>query len=139
MTQTSIDFESLTDAEINRWAAERDNIDDPHWWCERCQSPKSAVQVTYQECCTTCGHIVVWKDSPAYAQSADAALALCERWGLKWTRHLDDEMWTEVFYPESHPLFIRGCAESDTCKFPRALTNAACAARHAKEMADAAN
>lgn len=35
--------------------------EEPHWWCNYCQSEKSPVQVTYAEHCTLCGEEVVWR------------------------------------------------------------------------------
>lgn len=36
--------------------------EEPHWWCDYCQSEKSPVQVTYTEHCTLCGEEVVWRE-----------------------------------------------------------------------------
>ena len=114
------DFSTLTDAEINRWAAAQ---------------------------CVTPEMVKVWgginKAIDAFldhegepAKSADATLALCERWGVEIreaTNETYDKQW------------IVGVASDDVGDglvytaptFARALLNAACAARHAKEMADA--
>lgn len=121
----SRNFEAMTDAEINRWAVLRDEKLFGDWrFDERCVHN--------------------------YAESADAALALCERWGLEWQRQwrwglrkdgkrVRYSYHTVHFDAESPSLDIWrsfGTADTEACKFPRALLNAACAAMHAKEMAD---
>lgn len=118
----NIDFESMTDAEINRWVA---------------------TQFVTPEMAQTWGSFDRAIDAMIdhegdWATSADAALELCERWGIEWKRN--------VLKTNGRMIAAWGlnvpthyCAENSRCKFPRALLNAACAARHAKEMADATN
>lgn len=101
----SRNFEALTDAEINRWAVLHDEKLFGDWrFDERCVHN--------------------------YAKSADATLALCERWGLKLNllkQHPTDHWLARM---DGQPYNSLGPTAS------RSITNAACAARHAKEMAD---
>lgn len=108
MTHTSIDFEAMTDAEINRWATERDPME------------------------LACGPLPPNCVVDDYATSADAALALCERWGV---RIVGLYQWADgTWYATASIGYMVREGKSGTTS--RTITNAACAARHAKEMAD---
>jgi Zn finger protein HypA/HybF involved in hydrogenase expression len=51
--------------DANRRFAELAGIEiiDPYWWCDRCQSERSPIQVTYEETCVTCGSPVIWRET----------------------------------------------------------------------------
>jgi hypothetical protein len=87
---------------------------EPHWWCERCYSEKSPVQVTYHETCTKCGGPMEWKEPPAtpaseveqpnirtlYLRAVDCHVRLRLNLGadndpetINWEHH--DERWIE--------------------------------------------
>ena len=105
----SMNFEALTDAEINRWAVLHDEKLFGDWrFDERCVHN--------------------------YAASADAALALCERWGYRVYEAgellLDNREWeVNLFHPSSVGQHLRGKGAT----LARALLNAACAAKHTQE------
>jgi len=105
------DFPAMTNEQINRWVAERDG--------HVISGPKQ----------TYFGH-------PNYADSADSALALLGRWNIlvleaRQNPHVGG-FWTVQV------AVGLDCPEKD-CKahakeFPRALINAACAAKEAMEV-----
>ena len=117
------DFQAMSDSEINRWAAERDGWHF-HYRGRIEQFTKNEF-TRYQPL--------------AYAQSADAALALLERWGFEWTK---EQAWDEANDSVRMDVCVwkhgvngseRVCPITDTCKFPRGALNAACAAKEAQD------
>ena len=126
----SPNFDAMTDAEINRWAAERDGFrvfksrKGDGWICEAKHFGRAIGFVTKEDASKHS-----WWGNP-YTRFADNALALCERWGLKLNllkQHPTDHWLARM---DGQPYNSLGPTAS------RSITNAACAARHAKEMAD---
>lgn len=117
-----LEFAAMTDTEVNRWAAERDGLAD--WGKSFCN--KDRALTAYLE----------WIGD--ISNSADAAIALLERWGLEWQKvyqaYLTDQnqiRFGYAVYIHCKHDFSHAYEITDTCKFPRALLNAACAAKEA--------
>lgn len=97
------DFATHTNAQLNRWAAERDN--DDMW-----------LRATDMD-----GNEEVL--SPTYADRADLAIALLGRWGYEWTRGFcyPNKPFVDVHNKTSkHRVY-----ESPECDTARALVIAA--------------
>lgn len=98
MSNPTPDFSALTDAELDRWIAERDG-----WSDMECVSAE------------------MWCP---YTRSADAAIALAGRWGIGWVRWITtsseyyvkvvDENWkdAERFYESPEKPFARALSEA---------------------------
>ena len=122
-------FEQMPDAEITRWAAERDGWmveclkgdRTPYRWLVR--QPERMGVALYK-----CGHFTeedAWKTIAGlskYATSADATLALAERWFCRL---------------ESLLLIERAVRKiSIPTELPREFLNILCAAKEAEERQD---
>jgi hypothetical protein len=105
------DFATMTNPELNRWAAERDNDD---MWLRGTDTDGSEVVL-----------------SPNYAESTDAAIALLGRWGYEWERAI----WADSppVITVSGDVGVFCCDESPDCDTARALVIAACGLKESDE------
>lgn len=83
-------FSALTDAELDRWIAERDgwsvgrDEDDKFYCVYAPHFEKSTGPYCDNE--AECWASIVYRN--AYTRSADSAIALAGRWGYEWNRFL---------------------------------------------------
>lgn len=107
MSNPTPDFSALTDAELDRWIAERDGWD----FSGECPEHESGD---------------VWLGMPDYARSADAAIALAGRWGYEWRRDKigDGEFFVGVWKPFNGGIIASHCNESPEKPTARALSEA---------------
>jgi hypothetical protein len=123
------DFPALTDEQINRWAAERDGFFD--FWT----TSDSTGTYLYGHVKSNKPHPwpqVLRTGIPDYATSADSALALLGRWGMEIADCLQtgDSFKVRLFI---NPIGNPPQNAHNGATFPRALLNAACAAKEAME------
>jgi hypothetical protein len=104
------DFATLTNPELNRWAAERDGYIVTG--CKR----------TY------------WRETSDYADRADLAIALLGRWGYEWCRVQDSDNEFIVYVWPASGYWGHGhkCYESPDCDTARALVIAACSLKESE-------
>jgi hypothetical protein len=122
-----VKFEALTDAEITRWAAERDGW-TPTTFCRTCGKTSEGHIRLDCDGLKVCNEL--YEQPPAYATSADAAIALAERWGYKIV--LVGQTLDRWMAGVSNPATAESSYEfADTPA--RALLNCICAAKAMQE------
>jgi hypothetical protein len=135
------DFATLTNPELNRWAAERDDVAYAEWYIsvdggkssEYSSDKEESVKQFFARLTpnSPCGYMMrgaIYKRYPeaAYADRADLAIALLGRWGYQWTRGFSYPSYTP-FVEVSNRFTSHRAHESPDCDTARALVIAACA------------
>jgi hypothetical protein len=115
------DFATMTNAQLNRWAAERDG------WTNIRNTPGGSL-------CGDHPSGIDWL--PGYADRADLAIALLGRWGYEWCRVQDSDNEFIVYVWPASGYWGHGhkCYESPDCDTARALVIAACGLKESEEV-----
>lgn len=133
----STNFEAMTDAEINKWAAERDGWRVFEYKADKYYPWRSVdARTDGITCHKSQKHALAYLNSKtAFATSADACLALAERWGMTWTRKRK-KCWPGPLVTVNLKFVVwRSFYEIEGRSFARTLLNALCLAKEAQEAA----
>lgn len=123
------DFATLTNAQLNRWAAERDGYsvfyEKPLWFLRQ---PSGATLIGRPADSPD----QAWAIAPKCADRADLAIALLGRWGYRWTRGFSYPAYTP-FVVVSNRFTSHRAYESPDCDTARALIIAANSLKESEE------
>jgi hypothetical protein len=124
------DFATLTNPELNRWAAERDGYHDFYMQDRYCDGSEFVLCAFHNDRQDDAGKFPV--ELPTYADRADLAIGLLGRWGYEWSRVRTESgmsNYVEVYgNGDSQHHF-----ESPDCDTARALVIAACSLKESEE------
>lgn len=66
-------------------------LGESHWWCAKCYSEKSPVQVTYEELCTRCGGSVEWRGGIDWLIAGGESGHHARPFDIAWARSTRDQ------------------------------------------------